>query len=531
MELKNNKLALQDKDSIMYLLGGIMRNPSILSNTKEYPISLDDFPESFHKIIYGTMENLYKQTGGELTEFYPEEILRAISTTSHRDKFLATEGDKYLIRLSELQDSGTFEYHYKRIRKFTFLRSATALGFDMSDIYDINELDIAKVEERNKKFDEMTMEQLIGHLDKKNAQLHAQYTRENETEMNGHMGKNIDLILEDVLEGNSYGTHLISQATNAITFGLNDKRLYCVSAPTGHGKSRMDFLVASESFVEYYDTKTKQWVKRTPTRRAVYLGTELTEDQIKIPLLASISGIEEDLIKQGKKMLSPEEIERLYHAVDVIKRSPIWFVHLGNFDLQDIEFEINKHIIAHQVDLVIFDYIHTSLKLFTSLHNMGARGLSEHQILYQLTTRIKDFTTKYGVPIFTNTQVNDRYKEGIYDETTLQGSKAIAQKLDYGAIMVELQAEDLKLLEELKVSNPEIFGIGFVMPNMTINWYKTRDSKYARTRQWVHFNRGTMRLVDCFFTNYYNQVINVAKKQLVIEEDGEEYEKYQKYFV
>lgn len=529
--VNNNKLSLQDKDSILYVLGAIMREPSILGNNKEYPLSLEDFPESFHKVIYGTMENLYKQTGGEIKYFYPEEVLRSIANTSHKEKFLATEGDKYLLHLSKLQDSGSFDYHYKRIRKFTFLRTATSLGFDMTDIYDPNELDIVKAQERNEAFDEITLEQLIGHLDRKNAQLHAMYNRDSVEDMNGHMGKNIDHILADVLAGKSYGTHLISTGANAITFGINDKRLYCVSAPTGHGKSRIDFLVSSEAFVELYDTKKKEWVKRTPSRRVLYLGTELTEDQIKIPMLASISGVDEDKIKQGSEYLTQEEIERLYHAVDVMKRSPLWFVHLGNFDLQDIEYEINKHIVAHQVDLVVFDYIHTSLKLFTSLHNMGARGLGEHQILYQLVTRIKDFTNKYNIPIFTNTQVNDRYKEGIYDETTLQGAKAIAQKLDYGSIMVELQAEDYKLLEELQVSNPEIFGMGFVMPNMTINWYKTRDSRHARTRQWVHFDRGIMRITDCFFTDYQNKIVNITKKELLIEEDGTEYTKYQKYFV
>ena len=83
MDLKNKKLLLQDKESIMQLLGGIMRDPSILSNTKEYPIELDDFPEPFHKTIYGAMENLYKQGGGKAEFIYPEEILALISKTTH----------------------------------------------------------------------------------------------------------------------------------------------------------------------------------------------------------------------------------------------------------------------------------------------------------------------------------------------------------------------------------------------------------------------------------------------------------------
>lgn len=507
MDLKNKKLLLQDKESIMQLLGGIMRDPSILSNTKEYPIELDDFPEPFHKTIYGAMENLYKQGGGKAEFIYPEEILALISKTTHRNRFLSAEGDKYLTRLAKLRDNGNFDYHFKRLRKFSLLRHATSLGFDMTDIYDPEELDINKIEERNKKFDEMTIEQITGHLDRKMNQLHAIYTKDSSGDMDGHMGKNIDTILENMLEGLAYGTHLISKATNAITFGLNDSRLYCVSAPTGHGKSRIDLQIATEAAVEKYDRQLKKWVYRTPSRRVLYLGTELTEEQVKAPLIAHIAGVDEHSIKQGRKFLTDDELERLQHATDVIKRSPFWFVHLGNFDLQDIEFEINKHIVTHGVDIVVFDYIHTSLKLFTSLHNMGARNLREDQILYQLVTRIKDFTTKYNIPIFTNTQVNDKYKEGIWDENTLQGAKAIGQKLDFGAIMAELQPADKKFLEELKVSNPEIFGIGFVEPNVTLNWYKTRDGRYARTRQWAYFNRGTLEWRDCFFTNYYNELV------------------------
>ena len=47
-----------DVSAIIQVIGGIYKNPSLLEQ-EQYNFNEEDFPEKFHRILFGSMYNLY----------------------------------------------------------------------------------------------------------------------------------------------------------------------------------------------------------------------------------------------------------------------------------------------------------------------------------------------------------------------------------------------------------------------------------------------------------------------------------------
>ena len=48
-----------DTTSIMQVIGCVYNNPSLLDQTEKYVITDEDFPDRFHKIVFGAIYNIY----------------------------------------------------------------------------------------------------------------------------------------------------------------------------------------------------------------------------------------------------------------------------------------------------------------------------------------------------------------------------------------------------------------------------------------------------------------------------------------
>lgn len=59
----------------------------------------------------------------------------------------------------------------------------------------------------------------------------------------------------------------------------------------------------------------------------------------------------------------------------------------------------------------------------------GVKGLREDNILFMISTRLKDLCNEYGVFILTSTQLNADYTTAqVYDQNLLRGAKSIADQ-------------------------------------------------------------------------------------------------------
>ena len=49
------------------------------------------------------------------------------------------------------------------------------------------------------------------------------------------------------------------------------------------------------------------------------------------------------------------------HAVEVIKRSNMYFVYVEDFSTVDIQMTIEEYVVRHNIKFAVFDYIQNSL--------------------------------------------------------------------------------------------------------------------------------------------------------------------------
>ena len=95
--------------------------------------------------------------------------------------------------------------------------------------------------------------------------------------------------------------------------------------------------------------------------------------------------------------------------------------------MQDIENVIKRHILDFGVKCVVFDYLHSSMKILSEISSKaGVKGLREDNVLFMISVRLKDLANQYGVFILTATQLNGNYVDAKEkDQNLLRGAKAM----------------------------------------------------------------------------------------------------------
>lgn len=506
---KSTLLQLQDKNSFIHIFSALMQDPFKLSQSKEFPLSVDDFPERFHKIIFSAIYNLYHEGLEKITPFEIDGYLS--NTPTQYQIFNDNKGGDYLEHVEETGEAENFEYHYARIKKFTLLRQYYQAGIDISDIYNLDMFTDAEQEiEQNKRFNEMSIQQMVKHIENKLIDIKDKFIFDNDG-YGGHISENLSQILEDKQKAPSYGANFPSGFYNTATRGARKRKLYCVSGNSGSGKTRK-LLADTLSFCVpiIYDLKKKKWVKTGAVGKGLFISTELEEEEIKIPALCYVAGVEESKIYDND--LFQEERDRLEIATKILEKADFWIEELFDFDVEDIEHLIEKYVNKYDVGFVSFDYIHSTLKMFDSMARKGAKNLQEHQLLRIMTIHLKNLCNKHDIWIGTSTQLNDSWKtDGNLDQSALEGSKSIVNKLDLGAIQLPLTIKDEQLYEEIKAQANFNFGEA---PTHTINIYKNRGNRWKMIRIWVHFDLGTLRTTDLFVTNYKGEVVQMHPKKI-----------------
>ena len=155
------------------------------------------------------------------------------------------------------------------------------------------------------------------------------------------------------------------------------------------------------------------------------------------------------------------------------------------------------------------DYIHTSLKILEEItRRSGGIRLREDNVLFMLSTRLKDICNQYGIFIMSATQLNGDYKDAkVPDQNLLRGAKSIADKIDMGSILLGVTDEDLVSLDKILCSNI------FDKPTIKISIYKNRRGRYKGVYLWCKADLGTCRIQPMFCTGYDYEKVDKAIKE------------------
>ena len=127
-----------DTISIMQVIGCCFNNPSLLDLTDKYIITDNDFPDSFHKIVFGTIYKLHELGAQKISL---ESISDFLSSRPKSEAvFKMNKGEEWLLKVADTCLPDAFDYYYNRLKKFTLLRAYDNYGIDVSDIYDADNI-------------------------------------------------------------------------------------------------------------------------------------------------------------------------------------------------------------------------------------------------------------------------------------------------------------------------------------------------------------------------------------------------------
>ena len=501
-----------DTTAIMQVIGCVYNNPKLLEFTDKYTVVDEDFADTFHKTVFGAIYKLHELGASSIS-------LETISDfLSERPKSKAVyetnKGEEWLLKVSDVAMPSTFDYYYQRLKKFSLLRAFDNCGIDVSDIYDPdNILDIKKKQQQEDILDNSTLQQIANRVDEKIEAIRLQYVDDSFGEAS-QAGEGIMDLIDKFKQTPEVGVPLYGNLINTVTRGARLKKFYLRSAPTGVGKTRS--MIADACYIgcgKIYD-ETLGWIKTGAAQPTLYITTEQELEEIQTMMLAFLSNVEEDHILNGK--YEGDEEDRVREAAKILAESPLYVEELPDFSLKDVEDKIKKNIRDHDVKYVFHDYIHTSLKILEEItRRSGGVSLREDNILFILSNKLKDICNTYGVFIESATQLNGDWKEAkIPDQNLLRGAKAIADKIDYGSILLNVTTEDIEALEPILSSNV------FERPTIKLSIYKNRRGKYKGVILWCKANLGCCRIQPMFCTSYDYEMISVDNMKIVVEEES-----------
>lgn len=492
------------------VIGSILKNPLLLEQEEKYWFSEEDFPEQFHKVVFGTIYNLFNSGVTQIT------INSIVDYLSLRPNNFATfetyKGEEYLQNAAEIAQLSSFDYHYQRIKKMTLLRAYDNIGFNVTEYYDIdNILDVKKKEKQENWLDNTSLDGIASLIDEKIAEIRSKYISDdfNETK---HASKGVLELIDRFKKTPEIGIPLYGPLINTVTRGARLKKLYLRSAPSGYGKTRSNVADACNFACDKIYDENFGWIKNGTKNPTLFIATEQELEEIQTLILAFLSNVNESHILDGQ--YEEGEEERVLEAAKILADSPLYIKECPDFSVKDIENTIKEEIREHNIIYVVYDYLHTSMKILEEItKRSGGVRLREDNILFMLTAKLKDICNLYGIFLLTSTQLVSEWRESkTPDQALLRGARAIADKIDYGSHILPISDEDLQALSGIIPSFPK-------PPNNKISIYKNRRGAYKGIYLWCDADLGTCRIKPMFATDWNYNLISIDDIRVTVEEE------------
>ena len=502
-----------DTTAIMQVIGNVYKDPSLLDLTDKYTLTDEDFPDQFHKIIFGSIFKLHELGAQQITL---SNIVNFLSTRPKSEAiFKQQKGEEWLTKILDIVTPESFNYYYDRVKKFSLLRAYDNIGLNITDIYDPdNILDAKKRQAQEDNLDNSSLAQIADLIDQKIDNIKLQFV-DDCYENSEQAGEEIDSLIESFKFRPEVGVPLYGPFINTVTRGARLRTLYLRSAATGTGKTRS--MIADACYIgcnKIYDDLLG-WIKTGAAQPTLFIATEQDREQIQTMMLAFLSNVNEEHILSPWQYVGDEE-DRVKEAAKIIKESPLYIYTISDFSLQDIENIIKKSIRDKNIHYVFFDYIKTSIKILEEItRRSGGVKLREDNILFMLSNKLKSLCNKYGIFIMTATQLNGSYQDSeTPDQNLLRGAKSIADEIDWGAILLKVKKQDLDSLDTILSKST------FAEPTIKMSIYKNRRGKYNGIYLWCKADLGCCRIQPMFATGWNYELIQMDDIKIKLVEES-----------
>ena len=497
---------ISDKMAVLQVIACLIKDPLLVSDLS-FPLTVDDFPDQFHKIVYGAIEHLALGGAVKIDAIDIDQFLAHYPV--QYKVFCDNNGIEYVQQAKNLAERNNFRYYYGQLRKYSLLNKLRNNGFDITPLYDSELVDPQSVSEMQEKFNDLKLSDIVDFYDMKLLELKQEFGT-NTAIVENKIGDGILDMLDRFREKPDMGISLISQKMTTVFRGRRLGKLYLESAAQGRGKSRRAMGEAGHISIPWYWNDTlKKWVNTGMCEPTLVISTELELDECQTMLSAYVSGVPEDKIREVK--CTPEEEERVKQANWYISQSQFYFVQISAFDIEDIETLIRKYHMMYNVNYVFYDYLSMSSKTIGGTsRGKGGKKLEDYQILDLFCRKLKELCNTLHIHIQTATQLNrEGEQKDTPDATSIRGAFAIADQPDVATVFLPVRERDRDVISEYTAKGFE------VAPNMVISVYKVRSGKYSAIKIYVRFDPGTCRLEDCFCTDYDGNFLNIENTNVI----------------
>ena len=481
---------LYDSNSTMYVLGALIRDPSLVEKSS-YILTESDFI-GLHKIIFGAIYNLRAESINKITPLDIDLYLKQYS--KQYDLYKKENGLEYLQNIYGIVDAtfeeSQFEYYYNRVKKFTILRDLDRNGIDIKPFYN-PDVDFTEIDKENEKLNKTEIPEIFNKVREKVSIIEDKNISKSRVKAI-NAADSIRELISELRANPEVGYPLEGDILNYAARGAREGKLYLFSAPTGHGKSR--FLVGNACSLSMPYIQDGKIVKREQLIPVLFIATEMDPDEIQTLILAYVSGINEEKILTNR--LTPEEERLLEVATKIIEQygNNFKIEKISDPSISTLRSKLTRYVLADGYQYIFYDYIFTSPNLNMEFSKTGLR---EDVVLMMLSNTLKEIASDYGAFVYTGTQVSRGWEKAQFrNENFIAGSKAIADKIDFGVIAIKLTEDDKEKIEPLLLQD----GISET-PNLVLDIYKNRRGRIVNAKIFRIFDYGTCRTKDLIMTD------------------------------
>ena len=110
--------------------------------------------------------------------------------------------------------------------------------------------------------------------------------------------------------------------------------------------------------------------------------------------------------------------------------------------------------------------------------------------------------------------MNGDWKDAkVPDQNLLRGAKSIADKIDYGSILLSVTSEDIEALEPIMKTSI------FDKPTIKMSIYKNRRGRYKGVILWCKADLGCCRIQPMFCTTYDYEMVSIDNTKIMVEDE------------
>lgn len=360
-----------DKSCIIQILGSLMKQPQFLSDKERYNLSPADFKEKFHQYIFIAISRLHNDGAKKIT---PLDIVGTFENNPGvKAVFEHNKGIEYLQDAEDFSEPENFDVYYNRLKKINLLRDLKKQGIDISEFY-VEDLTNERALEVNSRFEELKMGDIITKVKKKILCLEGEYLKNDVSETRS-IFEGLEELLENLEDNPDIGLPLQGVIFNEIVSGARKGAFYIRSGGSGVSKTRQAVGDACQlAFPLRYNDITCQWEKCGCNEKILFIATEQNFDEIQKMVLAYLSGVNEDKIRNNR--MSERERKVLQQAVAVLRQYEKNFliVRMPNPTIELVKHIVRENCLMNDVGYVFYDYIFIGPSLLSEFRGFALRN-------------------------------------------------------------------------------------------------------------------------------------------------------------